>query len=223
MDLTRERLVVTWATPDPDRLATRLSALGFAVSGRDRLVFPAGEVRLTHADANHEADRLLEPRWESGTPGAASGPVHPNAVGDVVALGWATVDADRAIAATQAGADRSFTRLPDDEHLGALVHASLTKKPATLVLEPVTEGRLAATLARGGEGPAAVYVAAGIGSLDRLAAAVRAAVGAPAAVRPGPLGPSLLLPLGAAWGPHVLVVAADAPAPQGRAAGTITP
>ena len=240
-----DRLLVTWAATDPDALAGRLRTLGFAIAGRDRLVFPSGEVRLVRADRRHAADRLLEPRWEPAAKGAdsgaasggASGPVHPNGVGDLAALGWATVDADRATAATQRDADFSFTTLPDDEHLGARVAGSLDRRPATLVLEPATEGRLAATLVRGGEGPAALYLVAGAGGLERLVAAgwaarevpagagaaagARVAVGA-AAIRPGPLGPALLLPGGVAWGPHLLVVAAAATA-EGRTAGTITP
>jgi hypothetical protein len=152
-------------------------------------------------------------------------------VGDLAALGWATVDSDRATAATQPDADFSFTTLPDDEQLGARVRGSLDPRPAILVLEPATEGRLAASLVRGGEGPAAIYLVAGGGGLERLAtgwAAREVAAGAgvdagTAAIRPGPLGPALLLPGGAAWGPHLLVVAAAATAPEGRAAGTITP
>ena len=247
-----DRLLVTWAATDPDALAGRLRTLGFAIAGRDRLVFPSGEVRLVRADKRHAPDRLLEPRWEpaanraasgatsgvtsgatsGATSRAVSGPVHPNGVGDLAALGWATVDADRATAAIRSDADFSFTTLPDDEHLGARVRGSLDQRPATLVLEPATEGRLAASLVRGGEGPAALYLLAGAGGLERLAAAGWAArevaVGAgvaagAAAIRPGPLGPALLLPGGAAWGPHLLVVAAAPTAPEGRTAGTITP
>jgi hypothetical protein len=152
-----DRLLVTWAATDPDGLASRLRALGFAIAARDRLVFPSGEVRLVRADKRHAPDRLLEPRWEpaanraasgaasGATSGVASGavpePVHPNGVGDLAALGWATVDADRATAATWSDADFSFTTLPDDEHLGARVRGSLDQRPATLVLEPATEGR----------------------------------------------------------------------------------
>jgi hypothetical protein len=239
-----DRLLVTWAATDPGGLADRLRTLGFALAGRDRLVFPSGEVRLIRADERHAADRLLDPRWEpaanlagSGasrgvTSGAASRPVHPNGVHDLAALGWATIDADRTTAATRSAADFSFTTLPDDEQLGARVRGSLERRPAMLVLEPATEGRLAATLVRGGEGPAALYLVAGVGGLERLAAtgwaarevAAGAGVAARAAgIRPGPLGPALLLPGGAAWGPHLLVVAAAPSAPEGRTAGTITP
>jgi hypothetical protein len=152
-------------------------------------------------------------------------------VTDLAALGWATVDADRATAETQADTDFSFVTLPDDEHLGARVRGSLDRRPATLVLEPATEGRLAATLVRGGEGPAALYLVAAAGGLERLATAGWAArevatAGLPlgaAGIRPGPLGPAVLLPGGAAWGPHLLVVTAAPTAPEGGTAGTITP
>jgi hypothetical protein len=204
-----DRLVVEWATADPDRLVGRLTTLGFALTGPDRLVFPAGEVRLVRVEPAHGPDRLQEPRWEPTLPGSDLEAGHPNAVRDIAALGWATVDADRMSAAVVAGAARSFQAMPDDEHLGARVRGSLGWRPGTLVLEPVTEGRLAATLARGGEGPAALYLVAGHGGLEDASAG---------AVKPGPLGPALLLPGGVIWGPHLLVVA-----PVDRTPGTINP
>jgi hypothetical protein len=75
----------------------------------------------------------------------------------VVAEIWATVDLDRSLAAEGLPSER----LPDDELLGARV--ALVRPPARhpiAVLEPATEGRLAAVLARNGEGPAGHYVEA---------------------------------------------------------------
>jgi hypothetical protein len=217
-----DRLIVAWATTEPGRLADRLITLGFALSGRDRLVFPAAEIRLIQAEPNHEPDRLLDPRWEPAAPERASYPTHPNAVSDVAALGWATVDADRTSAAALVDPGSSFMAMPDDLQLGARVRGSLTRRPATLLLEPATEGRLAAALARAGEGPAALYLVAGEGGLARLAAAAQA-VGGGSAVRPGPLGPALLLPGGPAWGPHLVVVAAHASELEAGTPGTIRP
>jgi hypothetical protein len=60
------------------------------------------------------------------------------------------------------------------------------------VLEPDTEGPLAAALARFGEGLAAIYVRPGRRAGGRFEAV-------------GPFGPARLAP-GPAWGPHVLAL-----------------
>lgn len=211
---------MSWATADPDRLAARLTSLGFALPDRRLLAFPAGEIRLILAPGR-PPERLLHPRWEPASAGRVAQARHPNGVSDLVALGWATVDADRASAAAQADSGTLFTPLPDDRHLGARVRGSSAREPATLLLEPATEGRLAATLARAGEGPAAVYLAAGNAGLAHLAAALGST--GRAVVRRGPLGPALLLPGGAAWGPHLLVVSPPGTALDARTPGTITP
>jgi len=201
-----ERLDVSWATTDPDRLAARLAGLGFTVNNRRFVDFPAGQIRLIPLESGPGPERLLDPRWVPAAPGpAASEPVarsgHPNGVREIVALGWATVDADRANAGRPIDSVDAFSSLPDDAQLGARVRGSLARRPATLLLEPATEGRLAATLARVGEGPAALYLVAAGGLAGIAAGAIRGR----AEVRQGPLGPALLLP-GPAWGPHLLVV-----------------
>jgi hypothetical protein len=127
-----------------------------------------------------------------------------------VALGWATVDMDRAEAAFGAsypGAVTSVMELPDDALLGARCRQlvpGIAGVPAIVLLEPSTEGRLAAALARRGEGPAAIWLAATGGS--------SVAGSAPA---PGPFGTEVLLLDGPAQGPYRLVVLVEA--------GTITP
>ena len=75
----------------------------------------------------------------------------------IVAEIWATVDLDRSLAAEGLPSES----LHDDELLGARV--ALVQPPARhpiAVLEPATEGRLAAVLARNGEGRAGHYVEA---------------------------------------------------------------
>lgn len=124
----------------------------------------------------------------------------------VLAVIWATVDVERLLA----GIGLPSVELPDDPLLGALVR--LVRPPGDepiALLEPRTEGRLAATLARFGEGPAGHYVVAPEG----LAAAIaRAAAAGIVLTRPeeGPFGPSVLVLHGDPVGPHLVLV--DRPA-----------
>ena len=125
----------------------------------------------------------------------------------IVAIGWATVDAERAI--VELGGAR-WTTGPRDELLGARARLRAAK-PADrevavglVVLEPDSEGRLAASLARFGEGVAAVYVRGrGEPSGDRPGDRI-------GPLGPGPFGPARLVRGGPAWGPHVIVVGSPA-------------
>jgi hypothetical protein len=115
----------------------------------------------------------------------------------IAAIGWATVDHERAMAELDealggaAGAtgadDEPWRPLPRDGAMGARaqVRGLGAGMPALVVLEPDTEGRLAASLARFGEGVAVVY-------LGTLAA--------------GGIGGARLVRGGPAWGPHVVVL-----------------
>ena len=81
----------------------------------------------------------------------------------LLALGWATVELDRATASWRsrpALERRPVRTAPDDEPWAPSLVASTSADGALLVLEPRTEGRLAAALARHGEGPVAAYLAA---------------------------------------------------------------
>ena len=113
------------------------------------------------------------------------------AQGAVLAVGIATVDRERA--ARSPGAPR-FRPAPADATLGAFALAATLPDGVTLLLlEPSTEGRLAAFLARHGEGPAALYV-----SGPPLAAAGSGS----------PLGrPARLAEAGGRDGPYLLLVA----------------
>jgi hypothetical protein len=128
-----------------------------------------------------------------------------------VAVGWATVELDRAAAelAVELGiAAGAFEPAADDVALGArcrLAPAAVAipgGRVAVVLLEPSTEGRLAATLARHGEGPTAVWLVPGDrSSLATAIADLRAAgieVGPP---RDGPLGSARLVLDGPTWGP----------------------
>ena len=125
-----------------------------------------------------------------------------------VAIGWGTVDIDAVVKALEAGGEpATFEPAPRDGHLGAraVVHrpAERTGEPLEVLLEPDTEARLAATLARHGEGFVAIWFnaagASGIprGLEERLGASVE-----------GPLGWERPL-VGPVTGPHVLVLAGE--------------
>lgn len=112
-------------------------------------------------------------------------------------IGWATVEAERAVVEletlfTASGAGEgspspmSWTPVERDPALGARAWLRATATslaiPWLVVLEPDTEGRIAASLARFGEGVAVLYLGDG-------------------AIRPG-----RLVRGGPAWGPHVVIL-----------------
>jgi hypothetical protein len=122
--------------------------------------------------------------------------------------GWATVDlarAERELAEVSPH-PRDAVTVPDDTVLGARCRLlrSVAGDADIVLLEPSTEGRLAASLARFGEGFLVRYVvvAEGFPDLARRAAAAGLALSRPA---PGPLGTECLVLGGPAWGPHVVV------------------
>lgn len=121
-----------------------------------------------------------------------------------MALGWATVDLDRAVSEMTADLELpadSFTEAVDFETLGArgrIERAAIEGETAVVILEPAKEGRLAAILARRAEGPAAIWFLA-----DEDASGV---VGA---VRPGPFGPERLVPGGPVDGVQRFLVLAE--------------
>jgi len=127
------------------------------------------------------------------------------------ALGWATVDLDRAEGEFAALLDGTSgtAPAPDDVLLGArcrLLHAADPTVPRLVLLEPLTEGRLAATLVRRGEGAAVAWLH------PESEAQVEPRRSVPAA---GPFGLEALLLDGPIHGPYRLLVLA--------APGTISP
>jgi len=125
---------------------------------------------------------------------------------ELLAVIWATVDVERAVA----GIGLPAADLPDDQLLGALVR--LVRPPDSepiALLEPRTEGRIAATLARSGEGPAGRYVVAAEG-LASVAARAAASGVALSHEEDGPFGRSVLVLAGPSTGPHLVLV--DRPA-----------
>jgi hypothetical protein len=135
------------------------------------------------------------------------------------ALGWATVELDRAgreLSADLGLGPGAFIEAPDSGVLGARCRVALDTFPggvALVILEPATEGRLSAALARHGEGPLAAWFV-----LHASDAAMPPSTVAPAgqlapAARAGPFGPERIAPDGAIRGLHRLLV--------GDGAGTI--
>ncbi len=148
----------------------------------------------------------------------------------LVGLGWATVDLDRA----EAELDPWMGPRPEggggdgagrtDEHLGAstrLRGGAGLPGSWTILLEPSTEGRAAASLARDGEGPCALYLWPAAG-LDAWLGAARDRGVTSSALRDGPFGLQVLL-AGAASGPHVIIVESRTPVAAPPGTGTIAP
>lgn len=149
-----------------------------------------------------------------------------------MAVGWATVDLDRAEAehtgragaAEPSGAAAAGNSTvpavpaPDDTLLGARCRLLPTAHDGrqVVLLEPSTEGRLAASLARFGEGPVVLYLRIPARTLARLRVVAPASgvhCSKPAA---GPFGTSVLVLDGPAGGPHLVVTEAAATGTIGR-------
>lgn len=214
------RLRFRWEAADLPATRARLRRAGFTVSPDAIVLFRSLRIDVVAADI--PADRLVQAAEEDPHPSAPA-PIHPNGLLDLLAVGWATVDTERFLADHGGG---RLERKAADPHLGAFVARVRGPfgGPDALLLEPNTEGRLSATLVRHGEGPAALYFAAGTAGLAAVAAAVRTAGGLPTIVAEGPLGPSILLIGGPMTGPHLLVVHASSdPGDDPAAPGTIGP
>jgi len=155
----------------------------------------------------------------------------------LVGVGWATVELDRAEAELDpwlepapGGRDRRDGREVGrsagdgtEPHLGARTrvrHSPGLPGEALVLAEPVTEGRLAAALARDGEGPCALYLEPAAGLEAWLMAAAARGLGV-SPVRPGPLGPSVLI-AGIPTGPHLVIVDRRERSSAGAPGGTIT-
>ena len=133
----------------------------------------------------------------------------PADIGDALAVGWATVELDRAARELahllQAGA--GFSDATRSDALGARCRVGPAADASSLsivLLEPDTEGPLAGTLARFGEGWAATW-ATNRPSGERAPAEATTA-GTRGVARLGPFGPEWMLPGEGAAGNHRLVV-----------------
>jgi hypothetical protein len=238
---------LTWQVPEPgpfaDALASRLGVTAHAGGG---LVASARTIDLGSAllevrpwmregpmDDPRPSGRLVlepvsagEPAPEDDAPPAQSTGAHRVPPLRLAGIGWATVELDRAADELGMWLGDVVVDTPGDPLLGASTRtydAGGLPGDRVVLLEPSTEGRLTASLARDGEGPAALYLRPAVGLRAWLAAA-RARGVTPSPRRIGPLGSSVLLTGGPVWGPHLVIV--DAPGdrrPGPRAAGTIAP
>lgn len=113
----------------------------------------------------------------------------PGAAGlRLAGIGWSTVEHGRAERELDSllGPGAEWSALPRDPGLGARVwlrqSPGTADGPTLVILEPDTEGRLAASLARFGEGVAVIYFG------------------------DGPPGPGTLMRGGPPWGPHAILL-----------------
>ena len=124
--------------------------------------------------------------------------------------GWATIELDRAeveVAALLADLGTpTIEAAPDERVLGARCRL-LRFAPGRdmLLLEPSTEGRLAAALARHGEGSVVLYLLVDQGAAERA----RRAGFTLGAVGPGPLGKERLVIAGPKTGPFLVLAGLD--------------
>ena len=144
---------------------------------------------------------------------AAAAAAGPGAV-ELAAI-WATVDLERTLRDLGEETRDALGDAASDAHLGALVVLLPARAghPALAIAEPATEGRLAATLARHGEGLVGRYLAVADG-LDQARARAHGAGVAVSRVEIGPFGPSVLVLIGPVTGPH-LILCEPAAVPSG--------
>jgi hypothetical protein len=125
--------------------------------------------------------------------------IEPSQGSSVLAVGWATVELDRAARELGSAFGLAFVDVPGSVHLGCACRRSVATVDGVhvVLLEPTTEGRLAVTLARHGEGLAAAWL---------REPPERTPGRASSAARPGPFGIERLVLGGSPSGPHHLLV-----------------
>jgi hypothetical protein len=176
---------LTWSTADAVGVLQWLAGAGLPSRSGGRVELGTAALEVVEAPAGR-SDRLELSR--GAATGALAGP-------SLAALGWATVDVARVHAT-------SLEQLPDEVALGArawmrpAAPRGSIAEPATIFLEPATEGLLAAALARHGEAPACLWVR---GARPLAGTAVRSATD-------GPLGRARLLAPRSPFGPFVLLL-----------------
>jgi hypothetical protein len=231
---------LTWQAKDPSALAGEL-ARRLDVPARPGGLAPGARlldlgtalleirpwIREGPSDDPRTPGRLmLEPVPDGEDPPPASAATGRTGTGmTLLGFGWSTVELDRTEDELSMWlGDRPADADGADEHLGArtrLRESGGLPGEWTVLLEPTTEGRAAASLARDGEGPCVIYLAPAAG-LDAWVAAARERGVTVGGGREGPFGEQVIL-AGAPTGPHVIVCAGRTPVSAERRTGTIAP
>ena len=234
---------LTWQAPDPGAfaaaLAARLGVESRAGAAPDTHTLDLGSallevrswIRESPTDAPMPGGRLMLEPSPGGEPAPEDEDPDAQRPLRLAGTGWATVELDRAEDELGMwlgdGAGEPGGVPPDaaDPHLGAFARvrpAGGLPGDAFVLLEPNTEGRLAASLARDSEGPCALYLRPAVG-LTAWAAGARERGVRLSSRRAGPLGTEVLLVGGPIGGPHLLVVDAIRSSKRNAATGTIAP
>ena len=234
---------LTWQAPDPGAfaaaLAARLGVESRAGAAPDTHTLDLGSallevrswIRESPTDAPMPGGRLMLEPSPGGEPAPEDEDPDAQRPLRLAGTGWATVELDRAEDELGMwlgdGAGEPGGVPPDavDPHLGAFARvrpAGGLPGDSLVLLEPNTEGRLAASLARDSEGPCALYLRPAVG-LTAWAAGARERGVRLSSRRAGPLGTEVLLVGGPIAGPHLLVVDAIRSSKRNAATGTIAP
>jgi hypothetical protein len=203
---------VTWHARDTGAVRTLLEAVGVhAETKPDGIIasLPSATLRVAPTTAD---DRLeLADRRAAGptasTPrsggGADASPDRP----DLIGVAWATVDLERAHRALGAGGSLDAAAVDHAmASLGAIARTVDRRAPALVLLEPTTEGRLAALLARHGEGPVGLWLALASDLGARAAERLDLAGFASQGPWDGVFGDEVLVPGPRIWSPVLLLV-----------------
>jgi hypothetical protein len=246
---------LTWQAVDPDQLALDLGRrLDVTPSRRSgppaTFAIRLGDTDLDLVPWRHEGPddrpqpggRLVlepipggEPKGERPTPATSGSDPGRDDPLVLAGIAWATVELDRAAAELAAWLTPERTLVPDrppgfDPHLGARTRALGSRGlpgEVMVLVEPATEGLVAGSLARHGEGPCALYLRATAG-LDAWITAARARRLTVSPRRDGPLGRSVLVPgreagRDAVAAPQIIVVDGRPEASEAGVGGTISP
>lgn len=208
-DRSTRGLELRWLAREPVLMTTRIAQrLGIRPpvgrSASAQLSLAGDQVRFVADDSVRGEGRLaLVPGRAYREADAHDGPLC------LLGLGWATVDTERAAGEFVRALDLpgTATSVDRDRLVGAYAHELLDARlpgGRLLLLEPSTEGRLAAGLARDGEGAAVLYLGA-FGGLDAWLAQARTLGVVTSRAEDGPLGRSVLVLGGAPAGPHLIV------------------
>ena len=186
------RVDLAWEAVQPARIRALLAAIGWRSGPADEMRIEGLALRVVQGTGPDRLRTVGEPHASPGLP-------RPRAGLRLLATGIATIDTERA--ATERGGE--VRGLRPDTLLGARVALAATS--GWVLLEPSREGRLAATLARNGEGPAALYLGTPEAMLEAAVQAVEE-LGMHPRRGEGPFGPQILAWSRPPWGPHILLV-----------------